>query len=68
MMEQVMKYKLNEKRYFAELEKEMAIDSVTGQYHELQDYLVKEIRKLGFKPQTLHKGGIIVDAGGKIHI
>jgi putative aminopeptidase FrvX len=65
MMGQVMKYKLNEKRYFAELEKEMAIDSVTGQYHELQDYLVKEIRKLGFKPQTLHKGGIIVDAGGE---
>ena len=60
-----MKYKLNEKRYLAELEKELAIDSVTGQYHELQDYLLKEIKKLGFKPQTLHKGGIIVDACGE---
>ena len=60
-----MKYELNEKRYLEELEKELAIDSVTGQYHELQDYLVKEIASLGFKSETLHKGGIIVDAGGE---
>ena len=60
-----MKYELNEKRYFEELEKELAIDSVTGQYHELQDYLTGEIEALGFKASTLRKGGIIVDAGGE---
>lgn len=60
-----MKYALDEKRYIAELEKEMSIDSVTGQYHELQDYLVGEITGLGFKCSTLHKGGIIVEAGGE---
>ena len=60
-----MKYELNEKRYFEELEKELAIDSVTGQYHELQDYLIGEIEALGFKTSTLRKGGIIVDAGGE---
>ena len=38
-----MSYELNEKRFLDELEKELSIDSVTGQYHELQDYLVKEI-------------------------
>ena len=64
-MERVMKHKFNEKRYLSELEKEMAIDSVTGQYHELQDYLVEQITKLGFEAVTLHKGGIIVTAGGK---
>ncbi|MCR5279891.1 MAG: M42 family metallopeptidase [Lachnospiraceae bacterium] len=60
-----MKYKLNEKRYLKELEKEMSIDSVTGQYHELQDYLEKEAKKLDFKTSTLHKGGLIIEAGGK---
>ena len=60
-----MSCELNTKRYFEELEKELAIDSVTGQYHELQDYLIKEIEALGFKTSTLRKGGIIVDAGGE---
>lgn len=60
-----MKYKLNEKRYLKELEKELSIDSVTGQYHELQDYLSEEAEKLGFKVKTMHKGGLIIDAGGE---
>ena len=55
-----MKHKLNEKRYLKELETELSIDSVTGQYHELEDYLVKEIKKLGFKTTSLHKGGLLV--------
>lgn len=60
-----MGYELNEDRYLKELEAELAIDSVTGQYHELQDYLKKEIEALGFKTSTLHKGGLIVEAGGE---
>ena len=60
-----MSVKLNEKRFIKELEAELNIDSVTGQYHELSDYLVKEIEALGFKTTLLHKGGIIVDLGGK---
>ena len=60
-----MKHELNEKRFLEELEKELSIDSVTGQYHELQDYLEKEIKALGFKVSTLHKGGLIVEAGGE---
>ncbi len=60
-----MSYEINEKRFLKELEAEMAIDSVTGQYHELQDYLLKEIEGLGFKTRTLHKGGIMVEAGGE---
>ncbi len=56
-------HKINEKRYLLELEKELSIDSVTGQYRELQEYLVKQIKKLGFKTTTLNKGGIIAEAG-----
>ena len=60
-----MSYELNEKRYLKELEKELSIDSVTGQYHELSDYLKKEAEKLGFKTSELHKGGLLIEAGGK---
>jgi len=51
---------LNEERFLHELEAELAIDSVTGQYHELQDYLVKEIEEIGFSASVMHKGGILV--------
>ncbi len=61
----MMKHKLNEKRYLKELEKELSIDSVTGQYHEMQDYLEKEVKALGFKATALHKGGLLIEAGGK---
>ncbi len=60
-----MSYELNEERFLKEIEKELSIDSVTGQYHELQDYLVGEIEKLGFTAQTMHKGGILVELGGE---
>ena len=60
-----MAIELNEKRYLEELEKELSIDSVTGQYHELQDYLIRKIEDMGFKTRTLHKGGIIADIGGE---
>ena len=55
-----------DEKYSLKVFKEMLdIDSVTGQYHELQDYLVKEIEALGFKTKTLRKGGVLVDLGGK---
>jgi putative aminopeptidase FrvX len=60
-----MTYSLNEERYLKELEKELSIDSVTGQYHELQDYLKNEAESLGFKTTTMHKGGLIIEAGGE---
>ncbi len=55
----------NEERYLKELEKEMSIDSVTGQYHELQDYLKKEVEDMGFATKELHKGGLLIEAGGE---
>lgn len=60
-----MSYELDEKRFLKELETELNIDSVTGQYHELQEYLVKQAQDLGFKTSTLNKGGIIIEAGGE---
>ena len=60
-----MSFEMNEERYLKEFEKELSIDSVTGQYRELQDYLSEEVRKLGFEAHALNKGGIIVEAGGE---
>ena len=60
-----MSYELNEERFLKELEAELGIDSVTGQYHQLQDYLDKEIKALGFKTWTLNKGGLMVEVGGE---
>ena len=60
-----MKYELNETRYLKELEKELSIDSVTGQYRELSDYLISQIKEMGFEYKELNKGGIVVTAGGE---
>lgn len=43
----------------------LEIDSTTGQYEEIEEYLVKECEKLGYQPETMLKGGVIVDLGGK---
>ena len=43
----------------------LAIDSTTGQYREIQDYVTEEIRRLGFPAETTHKGGVIADLGGE---
>ena len=42
----------------------LAIDSTTGQFREVQDYLVSELEHLGFDYQITHKGGVIADLGG----
>lgn len=42
-----------------QLEKLVSIDSPTGWYEEIQEYLVGELKKLGFQPYTLRRGGVI---------
>ena len=54
------------KNYMMEqLEKLMNIPSPTGYTKKAQDYLVAELEKLGFKPYTPYKGGVICDIGGE---
>jgi len=48
--------------YFQKL---LAIDSTTGQFREIQDWMVKEIRALGYEARETHKGGVIADLGGE---
>lgn len=56
---------MNKERYLETLKELLSIDSATGQYHEVQDYLLKQFKDLCYEPETQHKGGVIVCIGGE---
>ncbi len=43
----------------------LAIDSTTGQFREIQDWVISEIERLGFPYVVTHKGGVLADLGGE---
>ena len=43
----------------------LAIDSTTGQFRRIQEYVTEEIGRLGFTAEETHKGGIIAPLGGE---
>ncbi len=43
----------------------LAIDSTTSQFRAIQDYIVEEIGRLGYRADVTHKGGVIADLGGE---
>lgn len=43
----------------------LAIDSTTGQFREIQDWIISEVKRLGYEPQVTHKGGTVVELGGE---
>ena len=43
----------------------IGIDSPTGYYENVQNYLMKELEGMGFRPKHLRKGGVIVELGGE---
>ncbi len=43
----------------------LAIDSTTGFYKPMENYLADEVLRLGYQPHRLIKGGVSVDLGGK---
>lgn len=57
--------KFDEKYVLEQFENLLAIDSTTGQFRDVQNYIVKIAKKMGFKYFETHKGGVIVDLGGK---
>jgi len=48
--------------YFKKL---LSIDSTTGQYTEIQNYIISESERLGYTVYETHKGGVIIDLGGE---
>ena len=43
----------------------LAIDSTTGMYREIQNWIIGETKRLGYTPAPIHKGGVIVNLGGE---
>lgn len=43
----------------------LAIDSTTGQFREIQNWVIGEIERLGFSYTVTHKGGVLADLGGE---
>lgn len=59
MKEKLKKYMLSQ------LEMLMSIPSPTGCTQQAQDYVVKELEEMGFKPHVAHKGGVVCCLGGE---
>ena len=55
-----------EEKYVVETFKRLlGTDSTTGYFEEIEKLICKIIKELGYECQKTHKGGVIVDLGGK---
>ena len=57
--------RFDETYYLAQLQALLAIDSTTGQFREIQDYLTGELDRLGYSYTLCRKGGVIAAFGGE---
>lgn len=58
-------YALDETYCLEQFQKLLAIDSTTGQFREIQNYILSESEAMGFPVTVSHKGGVIADLGGE---
>lgn len=56
---------MNQDYVLHQLKTLIGIDSPTGYYENVQNYLMNELKEMGFAPKHLRKGGVIVDLGGE---
>lgn len=56
---------LNEAYFLEQFRALLTIDSTTGQFREIQNYVIAQSEKLGFPTTATHKGGVLVDLGGE---
>ncbi len=56
---------MKESGYLSTLSELLSIDSTTGHYEEIQDYVLAFCKKHRFPVTTLRKGGVIAEVGGK---
>ncbi|MBR0139954.1 MAG: M42 family metallopeptidase [Firmicutes bacterium] len=55
----------NENYCLDQLKALLAIDSTTGQYEEIEKYILDFCKELGFKAYGCRKGGVIAELGGE---
>ncbi len=56
--------RMNEESFLREFQDLLAIDSTTGQFREIQNYLIKKIKDLGYEYIETRKGGVLACLGG----
>ena len=58
-------WEFDEQYFMEQFQNLLAIDSTTGMYREIQDYVVGQMKEMGFPYYETHKGGVIADLGGQ---
>lgn len=58
-------YALDETYFLQQLRALLDIDSTTGQFREIQNYVISQIEEMGYSYTVSHKGGVIADLGGE---
>ena len=58
-------FKFNEEYVIQKLKELLEIDSTTGYFRLIQNYLVNEMEELNIPSEEVHKGGLIADIGGE---
>ena len=57
--------KMNEERFLREFKDLLDIDSTTGQFREIHNYMVDKIASLGYESMETRKGGVLACLGGE---
>ena len=57
--------KMNETEFLREFQDLLAIDSTTGQFRKIHDYMVNKIKSLGYECIETRKGGVLACLGGE---
>ena len=63
--EATLMYTFDEAYCLEEFRKLLEIDSTTGQFRQIQDFMREEITAMGYPCSEIHKGGLIADLGGE---
>ncbi|HEX3077393.1 MAG TPA: M42 family metallopeptidase [Lachnospiraceae bacterium] len=58
-------YQFDQDYIVKKLKELLAIDSTTGYFRDIQNYLLNEMKELDYPFEEVHKGGLIADIGGE---
>ena len=57
-------FEMNQSYFMGQFEELLAIDSTTGDFRPIQNYVKEQIEEMGYQSYETHKGGILADLGG----
>ena len=58
-------YDMNQSYFMNQLEELLAIDSTTGDFRPIQNYVEEQMQEMGYDYYETHKGGVLADLGGE---